>query len=87
MPTQKVYTKSDKASLLLVSRAAMRLPEVHEIAGRADDVPAGATPGVGTEDEEDVRTCDESAGAPQVGADEDLPPEVVGVPQGAFQWS
>ncbi len=35
----------------------------------------------------DVRNYDESAGAPQVGAEEDLPPEVVGAPQGAFQCS
>ena len=78
--------KSDKESLHSVSRAAMRLSEVPGIAGRVDDEPAGAPPGAGTQDEEDVRTYDESAGAPQVGAEEDLPPEVVGVPQGAFHW-
>ena len=78
--------KSDTESLLAVSRAAMRLPEAPMVAGRAGDVPAGAPPGAGTQDEEDVRTYDESAGAPQVGAEEDLPPEVVEVPQGAFQW-
>ena len=77
--------KSDKDSLLSVSQAAMRLPEVPGIAGRADDVPAGAPPGAGTRDKEDVWTYDESAGAPQVDAEEDLPPEVVGLPHGAFQ--
>ena len=79
--------KSDKESLLSVSRAAMRLREVPGIAGRADDVPAGDPPRAGTQEEEYVRTNDESAGAPQVGAEADLPLEVVGVPQGAFQWS
>ena len=67
-----------------MSRVAIRLPEVPGIAGRADDEPAGAPPGAGTQDEEDMRTYDESTGAPQAGAEEDLPPEVVGVPQGAF---
>ena len=47
---------------------------------RADDEPAGAPPGAGTQHEGDVWTYDKSAGAPQVGAEEDLPPEVVGVP-------
>ena len=79
--------KGDKESLLSVSRAVVRLPEAPGTAGRADDEPAGAPPGAGTQDEEDVWTYDESAGAPQVGAEEDLPPEVVGVPQEAFQWS
>ena len=78
--------KSGKESLLALSRAAMRLPEVPGIAGRADDMPAEDPPGAGTQEEEDVRTYDESAGAPQVGAEANLPPEVVGVPQGAFQW-
>ncbi len=87
LAAQKVYMRSDKDSLLSVSREAMRLPVVFGIAGRADDVPAGDPPGTGAQEEEDVRTCDESAGAPQVGAEADLPLEVVGVPQGAFQWS
>jgi hypothetical protein len=42
---------NDKESLLSVSRAAMRLPEIHRIAGRADDEPAGASPGAVTQDE------------------------------------
>jgi hypothetical protein len=62
----------------------MRLPEVPGTAGWADNEPVGAPPGAGTQDEEDVRNYDESAGAPQVGADEDLPPEVVGVLQGSL---
>jgi hypothetical protein len=87
MAAQKVYMKSDTESLLAVSRAAMRLPEALRVAGRAGDVPAGAPPGAGTQDEEDVRTAAEPAGAPLVDAEDDLPPEVVGVPQGAFQWT
>ncbi len=80
--------KSDKESLLSVSRAAMRLPEAHRIAGLADDDPAGgAPPGAATQDEEDVRTAAEPVGAPLIDAEDDLPPEVVGVPQGAFQWT
>jgi hypothetical protein len=79
--------KRDKESLLSVSRAAMTLPEVPGTAGRADDLPVGDAPGVETQEEKDVRTYDESAGAPPVGAEADLPPEVVGVPQGSFQWS
>jgi hypothetical protein len=50
-------------------------------------MPAGDPPGAGAQDEEDERIYDESAGALQDGAEADLPPEVVGVPQGAFQWS
>jgi hypothetical protein len=84
LAAQKVYMKSDKESLLSVSRAAMRLHEVPGIAGRADDVPAGDPKGAGTQEEEDMRTYDESAGSPQVAAEADLPPEVVRVPQGAF---
>ncbi len=79
--------KSYKDSLLLVSRAAIRLPEVPGTAGRADDEPAVAPPEAGTQEEENVRTYDESAGSPKVSAKEDLPPEVIGVPQRAFQWS
>ncbi len=79
--------KSDKESLLSVSRAAMRLPEAPRIAGRDEDEPAGAPPGAGTQDEEDVRTAEEPAGAPLVVAEEDLLLEVVGVPQGALQWT
>ena len=48
LAAQKVHMKSDKESLLSVSRAAMRLPEVHGIAGRADDEPARAPPQRGT---------------------------------------
>ena len=87
MAAQKMYMKSDTKSLLTVSRAAMRLPEAHTVAGRAEGEPAGAPPGAGTEDEEDVRTAAEPAGAPLVVAEDNLPPEVVGVPQGAFQWT
>ena len=87
MAAQKMYMKSDKESLLAVSRAAMRLPEAHRVAGRAEGEPAGAPPGAGTENEEDVRTAAEPARAPLVVAEDDLPPEVVGVPQGAFQWT
>ncbi len=57
------------------------------IAGRADDEPAGAPPGAGTQDEEDMRTAGDLVGAPLVDAEDNLPPEVVGVPQGAFQWT
>jgi hypothetical protein len=70
-----------------VSRAAMRLGEVPGIAGRVDDVHAEDPPGAGNQEDEDVRTYDESAGAPQVGPEADLPPEVVGEPQGDFQMS
>ncbi len=87
MAAQKMYTKSDKESLLVVSRAAMRLAEAPSVAGRAEDVPAGAPPGAGIQDEKDVRTAAEPARAPLVDAEDDLPPEVVGVPQGALQWT
>ncbi len=79
--------KSDKDFLLSVSRAAMRLSKVPVNVGWADDEPAGAPPEAGAQDEGDVRNCDESAGAQQFGTEQDLPPEVVGVPQGAFQCS
>ncbi len=69
MAAQKLYMKSDKEFLLSVSRAAMRLPEVPVTAGRADDEPAGAPPEAGAQDEGDLRNYDESAGAPQVGAE------------------
>ena len=78
--------KSDKEHLLSVSRAAMRLLKAPGISGRADD-PADVPPDAGIEDEEDVRTAAEPVGARLVDAEEDLPPEVVGVPIGAFQWS
>jgi len=58
LAAQKVDMKSDKESLISVSRAAMRLPEVPRITGRADDEPAGAPPGAGNQDEEDVWTYD-----------------------------
>ena len=79
--------RSDKDSLLSVSREAMRLPVVLGIAGRTDDEPAGPPPEAGAQNEEDVPTYNESAGAPQIGAEEDMSPELVGVPQGAFNWS
>ncbi len=44
MAAQKMYMKSDKESLLAVSRAAMRLPEAPKRAGRAEDVPTRSTP-------------------------------------------
>ncbi len=78
--------KSNKEHLLSVSRAAMRLFKAPGISGRVDD-PADVPPGAGVEDEEDVRTAAEPVGAPLVDAEDDLPPEVVGVPQRAFQWS
>ncbi len=53
MAAQKVYMKSDKESLLSVSRGAMRLPEVHMTVERADDEPAGAPPESGAH----VRFC------------------------------
>ncbi len=54
-------------------------------AGRAADEPAAGAPSeAGAQDEGDVRNYDESTGAPQFGAEEDLPPKVVGVPRGAF---
>jgi hypothetical protein len=87
LDAQKVYMKTDKELLLSVSRAAMRLPEVLMTPGRGVDVPAGAPPDAGIEDEEDLRMAAEPAGAPLVDAADDLPPVVVGVPQGAFQWS
>ncbi len=87
MAAHTMYMKSDKELLLAVSRAAMRLPEAPRVAGRVEDVPAKAPPGAGIQDEEDVRTAAEPAGAPLVDAEDDLPPEVVGVPQGAFQWT
>ncbi len=87
MAAQKMYMKSDKETLLAVSRAAMRLLEVPRIAGRADDEPAVAPQGARTQDEEDVQTAAEPVGAPLVDVEDDLLPEVVGVPQGAFQWT
>ncbi len=47
--------KSDKESLLSVSRVAMKLPELLVTAGRADDEPAGSPPEAGAQDEGDVR--------------------------------
>jgi hypothetical protein len=82
-----VYMKSDKQSLLSVSRAVMRTPVVPGIAGRAEWEPAEVPPDAGIEDEEDVRTAAEPIGAPLVDAEDDLPPEVVGGPQGAFKWT
>ena len=35
----------------------------------------------------DVRIEDESAGVPPAMAEVDLPPDVIGVPPGAFVWS
>ncbi len=87
MAAHKMYIRSDKESLLAVSWAAMRPPEAPRVAGRAGDVPAGAPPGAGTQDEEDVQMAAEPAGAPLDDAEDDLPPEVVGVPQAAFQWT
>ena len=93
------YMKSDVDSLLSVSRAAMRLPEGAEPAGRSKIVPAGAlqSPPVTASDppraedpldeDEDVRIAEETAGARPLVAGEDLPPDVVGVPSGAFRWS
>jgi hypothetical protein len=83
---QSVYMKSDKEHLLSVSRAAMRLLKAPGISGLAD-VSADVPPDAGIEDEEDVRTAAEPVGDPLVDAEDDLPPEVVGVPKGAFQWS
>ena len=85
--SQKVYMKSNETNLLSVSAAAMRLPAGAKPAGRAGVGPAGDPPGAGIEEEEDVRTEGESAGAPPLSAGEDLPPEVIGVPSGAFTWS
>jgi len=84
---QKVYTRSDAEPLLSVSKAAKSLSEVPKVAGQTENEPAGVPPGSGIQVEEDVRTAVESAGDPQLGAEEDLPPEVVVVPRGAFQWS
>ncbi len=96
---QMVYMKSDVDSLLYVSRAAMRLSEGAEPAGRSKIVSTGArqyppvTASVppGAEDpldkDENVRTAEESAGARPLVAGEDLPPDVVGVPPRAFRWS
>ncbi len=78
--------KSDKDHLLSVSRAAMRLLKVPGIAGRAEEH-ADAPPDAGSEDEDDVRTAAEPVGTPLVDAEDDLPPEVVGVHKGAFRWS
>jgi hypothetical protein len=47
--------KKDKESLLLVSRAAMRLPEVLVTRWRANDDPAGALPEAGAQDERCTR--------------------------------
>ncbi len=78
--------KSNVDSLLFVSRAEMRLPNGSEPAGRSKFVPAGAhqCPPVtalappGAEDpldeDEDVRTALEYAGARPLVAGEDLPP-------------
>ncbi len=84
---QKAFMKSDKASLLSVSAAAMILPAGSEPAGRIGVESAGVPPGAGIRVKEDVRTEGESAGAPPLSAGEDLPPEVIGVPSGAFTWS
>ena len=82
-----VYMKSDKQSLLSVSRAVMRTPMVPGSAGRAEREPAEVPPDAGIKDKEEVWTAAEPVGAPVVDAEDDLPPEVVGVPQGAFQWT
>ena len=78
--------KSDKEHLLSVSRAVTRLLKAPVISGRADE-PADVPPDAGIEDEEDVRTAAKPVGAPLVDAEDGFPPEVVGVPKGAFQWS
>ncbi len=78
--------KSDKEHLLSASRAVMRLLNIPGIAGRAEE-PADIPPDAEIEDEEDVRTAAEPVGAPLADAEDDLPPEVVGVLKGAFQWS
>ena len=79
-----VYMKSNVDSLLSVSRAAMRLPNASEPAGRSKVVPAGAhqcppvtaSVPVGAEDpldkDEEVRAAEESAGARPLVID--LPP-------------
>ena len=59
-----VYMKSDKQSLLSVSRAVMRMPVVRGIAGRAEREPAEVPPDAGIEDEEDMLTAAEPVGAP-----------------------
>ena len=91
--------KSYVDSLVYVSRAAMRLPNCSEPAGRSKFIPAEAhqcppvTASVppGTEDhldeDEEVRLAEESAGYRPLVAGKDLPPDMVGVPQGAFLWS
>ncbi len=85
---QKVYIKSDAESLFSVSKAAMRLPKASTPAGRLDEEPTGIPPDAEIQVEENVRTAGEPTGDPQLLAEEwDLPPEVVGVPHGAFQWS
>ncbi len=76
--------KSDMESLLSMSKVAMRMSEVPKVASRAKNELAGVPPGSGSQVEEDVRTAGESAGDPQLGEEENLPPEVVGVPQRAF---
>jgi hypothetical protein len=96
---QVVYMKSNVDSLLSVSRATMRLPNGSKPAGRIKVVPAGVhrrppvTASVPLEvedpldEDEDVWFAEESAGARPLVANEDLPPDVVGVPPGAFLWS
>ena len=78
---------------------AMRLSKGPEPAGRSKVVPAGARlcpPGTASvppvaeeplDEDEDVRTVEESAGVRPLVAGEDLPPDVVGVPPRAFLWS
>ena len=58
----------------------MRLSKVPKVAGRTEIEPVGVPPGSGSQVEEEVQPAGESAGDPQLGAEKNLPLEVVKVP-------
>ncbi len=78
--------KSDKEFLLSVSRVAMRLLEALGLLGGPTTSPSEPHRERGLETR---KMCGRrrSPRSPLVDADDDLPPEVIGVLQGAFQWT
>ena len=92
MDAQKRYMKSDTTRLLSVSRAAMGLrttsvPEVRTECEFGDVMPSVEAMSLRTTSVPEVRTeCEFGDVAPLV-ADDEVLPDVVGVPNGAFAWS
>ena len=79
MDAQKRYMKTHPTRLLSVSRAAMGLlsyPAPGAGIGVSGSNPPGAGEGIGG-----------SGSNPPVAVEEDVLPDVVGVPKGAFVWT